>query len=143
MKGRIHDSDDRYKSPVAALYRRTMAGLLWRAAGWPTALLSPGFILPLIAGGCIFSRYDAAVGKAPPPPPCDRPWGTGDGRGTRPPGPYPRIGLSVLPERSGGMLIGQAAGHGQVADFDVERPWRASARQRGPRRAGSRRRVKP
>jgi hypothetical protein len=31
---------------------------LWRAAGWPTALRSPGFIPLLIAGGCLFFRYD-------------------------------------------------------------------------------------
>jgi hypothetical protein len=55
-----HDSDERYKSPIGALKIKTAARLLWRAAGWPTALLQLGSILLLIAGGCLFSRYELA-----------------------------------------------------------------------------------
>jgi hypothetical protein len=50
--------------------------------------------------------------------------GTAEERGRR--APTRRIGLSVLPERSGGMLIGQAAGHGQVADLTWSGPDGAS-----------------
>jgi len=48
------DADDRYKSPIGVLKSKTASRLLWRAAGWPTAYPSPGFILLLIAGGSVF-----------------------------------------------------------------------------------------
>lgn len=50
----VHDSDDRYKSPIGILKSKTAPRLLWRAAGWPTAYPSLGFTLLLIAGGSVF-----------------------------------------------------------------------------------------
>jgi hypothetical protein len=87
----------------------------------PTALLSPGFILLLIAGGRLLyyfctlaaersgGRYDWTSTRHRPP--CGRPCWTEEGRGTRPPDSYPL----VRP-----WLFGQSDSGGQY--HELQRP---------------------
>jgi hypothetical protein len=99
----------------------------------PTPLRPPGFGLLLIGGGCPYSCRRCGTpeqGKKGHPDKCRSPRhlrhvaGRGARRKTEERGrraPTRGTALVVRPERSGGNIISQAAGHGQVADLNGER----------------------